>query len=159
MRAHAYQQFPFRKSSAFQFRGRIAFGASPLIKPTNNRHPVYKTESRNWAGTLTAGQTLTFGHSKAPTGTRTLYILNMGVRVNTGAARTVKLQVWNLTAGTLVHELGAAYADWRTESIGDTSEYAYKYTIEVYNIVEFRVIETGGGTPTATAFIEFGYGV
>ena len=159
LRAHAYQQFPFRKSSAFQLRGRIAFGASPLIKPTNNRHPVYKPESRNWAGTLAAGQTLTFGHSKVPVGTRTLYILNMGVRVNTGTPSTVKLQVWNLSTGTLVHELGAAYADWRTDSIGDTSDYTHKYTIAANNIIEFRLVETGGGTPTVTGFIEFGYGV
>jgi hypothetical protein len=160
LRAHAYQEFPFRTNSAFQFRARIGFGTVPFIKPRNNRPAVYVPEPRNTVMDLSASQARTFAHTRVPEATKTLFILNMGVKVLTGAANTVKLQVYNVTTATVVHELSGAYQNWR-HGYTATQENAYKYLLTTGDQIEFRVVEAGA-TPaaaTASAFIEFGFGI
>jgi hypothetical protein len=158
MRAHAYQEYPFRTSSAFQFRARVGYGAVPLIKPRNIRPVVQVPESRNWEGALSASQIKKFAHTRTPGQVRTLIILNMGVKVITGAPNSVKLQVWNATTGNLIHELSGAHQNWRM-SYSASQEYAYKYPLGAYDQVEFQLVETGGASVSSvSAFIEFGFG-
>ncbi|WP_147294399.1 hypothetical protein [Arthrobacter sp. RT-1] len=158
MRAHAYQEYPFRTNSAFQFRARVGYGAVPLIKPRNSRPIVQVPESRNWEGSLNALQVKKFAHTATPPEVRTLIILNMGVKVLAGKANSVKLQVWNATTGSLIHELSGAHQNWRM-SYSASQEYAYKYILGANDQVEFQVVETSGASVgSVCAFIEFGYG-
>ena len=158
LRAHACQEYPFRTNSAFQFRARVGFGAVPLVKPRNNRPVVYVPESRNTVMDLTANQTRTFAHRRVPGGTFTLFILNLGVKVLTGTANTVRLQVWNVTTNTEVHAHSLSSTNWRHDN-SSTQEFAYKYPLTASHQLEFRLIETGGNPATASAFIEFGFGI
>lgn len=155
LRAHAYQEFPYKTNSAFQIRARIGYGAIPYKKPRNNRPAVYVPESRNIRTDLTASQTLTFAHTRVPA-TANLIILNMGVKVLTGTANSVTLQVYNVTTSTVVHTLAGTTSNWRHD-FNSTQEYAYKYPLAVSNQLEFRLVETGGAPVTVSAFIEFGY--
>ncbi|RDV08675.1 hypothetical protein DXK94_17480 [Arthrobacter sp. RT-1] len=115
-------------------------------------------ESRNWEGSLNALQVKKFAHTATPPEVRTLIILNMGVKVLAGKANSVKLQVWNATTGSLIHELSGAHQNWRM-SYSASQEYAYKYILGANDQVEFQVVETSGASVgSVCAFIEFGYG-
>jgi hypothetical protein len=156
LRAHAYQEFPYKTASAFQFRAKIGYGAVPLVKPRNNRPAVYVSQTRDTVMDLTASQTRTFGHTRVPY-TKNLYILDMGVKTITGTANSVTLQVYNVTTSTVVHTLTASTQSWR-HGFSATQEYAYKYLLATSDQIEFRVVETLGAPATVSAYIVFGFG-
>jgi hypothetical protein len=158
LRAHGHIIPPYNTQSGFQFRARIGHGAVPLLKPVNDRPLEYVRESRNWVGDLTASQTKVFAHTRVGRARR-LRILEMGVKVITGTANTVKLQVYNLTTASVIHELAGSYQSWRWGYLADTAEFAYEYLLAENTQIEFRVVETGGAPATASAHITFGFNV
>jgi len=155
LRAHNYQQFPNVTYSAFQLRAKVVWGATQIIKPAN-RAKEYVREGRNTLQALTASQTLTFGHTRAPFRACRLQILNMGSKILTGGG-AVKLQVWNVTSSTELMGFAGGQS-WRTDSTTDTQEVYDSILCGAGDQIEFRLVETSGsGTPTVTSFIEFGW--
>lgn len=157
MRAHGYRVHPHTTYSAFQFRARLSWAATPVIvKPTVQRK-VYYPETRNWMATLAAGETLTFSHTRAPSLTTLLYIQNMGLKVLSGTG-TARLQVYNVTTSTEILTW-AGGQNWRRDSTQDTTEFYNRVACAASDQIEFRIIETSGtNSATVSAFVATGWG-
>lgn len=157
MRAHNYKVHPHTTYSGMQFRAKVVWGAVPAIVQPEIRRKAYVPETRSWMTALTAGQTLTFSHTRAPFVASTLYILNMGLKVLTGPG-TARLQIYNVTTSTeLMTWSGGQH--WRYDSSQDTTEVFNRVNAAAGDQIEFRLIETSGtGSATVSAFVVTGWG-
>lgn len=89
--------------SAFQMRGRIAYGVVPLIKPVVANKLSYRDEHFNWHGSLAPGETRAFAHATVPQLTTRTLIYNYGHRmVNPAATPTIVLEVNNDSTNQVV---------------------------------------------------------
>jgi hypothetical protein len=140
-------------AASFQVRARLAWGVAALPKPPK-RSPEYLREGRSAIIALTSGQTITFGHTRARAVMRRLSILNAGAYRISGTG-SAKVQAYNVTTSTLLGEWPSL--DVRS-LFADTQQAIGTYTtIAAGDMIEFRVVETGGGTPTMSVFFEFGW--
>ena len=157
LRSHGYAMPPYSMNSGFQMRCRISNGVVPLQAPVDVRPPVYVAESRNWEGPLAASQTKVIAHTRAGR-TRLLRILEVGVKVIDGPIRTVELQVFNVSKGTVVHTHNKLHQSWRSDYYGESAEYAWEYLVPEADELVFRLVQTTGeAVASVSAHITFGW--
>lgn len=144
---------PFSLNSGFQIRAQFTHGVIPLAIPEAQHRAVYLTESRNFVGSLAAGETVTFAHTKAGR-TRRLRILEMGVKVLTGPG-AVTLQVVNAGTNEVTHSYTQNSS--RTDSGQETAESGWEYTLPFLAGVEFRLVQTNlQAVGRVSAHVSFG---
>lgn len=154
-RAAFWMRQPFRNFSAFQARARLANGIVPIKVPPARRLTTVRHSASSGPISITASTTVTFGHYRVPRQKTTLYLFDYGAKVLAGTAGTAQVQIWNVTTSTQI----AAWAGqaWIYDASEDDNEYASTTACSSGDNIEFRIANTGTGTITASAFVDFGF--
>lgn len=153
LRGHNYAPFPRTRYSGMQFRAELTWGAVPVIKPEASRRG-YGEGVVQGVYDLAAGETKIIGHALAGVKVNRFELMDASLLVLAGTG-AVKLEVYDVTAGTVLHSYTTATgSDLRhaASRVDDTAEalQAGGFNPQAGDLLHFRLVETTG-TATCTA--------